>query len=502
MCMVHMVSEDTYAFDFDAYMEQAAVWLGRPRHAAQPGPFQWDYAELRGDTGPLVYPAGHLYLHSALLSAFKWNVTTWTTESVPKQLPGYEDRVQRPASALHALQGLYAVLWLILCASVYSVYQSMGAFDSTWRTAWYLVLLSATRRGRSVFVLGLFGDAWCMTLLWLSFALLAKRKWTIGSIVYSCAVAVKMNALLAAPGLLAVYLRAGGAALAVRQIAICAAVQLLLGAPFLLFAPWSYLTRAFDLSRQFDQQWSVNWRWLPPWLFHSKAFAAALLLAQLACLALLSVYLWKPAVAAKPQPQTALAAKLREETVAEPADAEQGSSRPADMLPAAAATPPPAARARRRLTVAHASPTASTPSSFFSGKGDATSGAAAADGGQAWMGAALLTSLFLGTAFARSLHFQFHVWYWHLLPFLVSHSYGLQLPPPLQLLVMVVVEYAWSRHPPDAAGSLTLTLVHALLVACLMARALKPAAWTRLTSKAEQRWWQVATCCNTKGKRR
>jgi ALG3 protein len=40
----------------------------------------------------------------------------------------------------------------------------------------------------------------------------------------------------------------------------CALPQLLLGAPFLLTYPVSYLRKAFELDRVFFYQWTVNWK--------------------------------------------------------------------------------------------------------------------------------------------------------------------------------------------------------------------------------------------------
>eukprot|EP01018_Ginkgo_biloba_P003457 Gb_29490 [translate_table: standard] len=42
--------------DWDAYMSQVTGFMAGER----------DYSELRGDTGPLVYPAGFLYFYSAI----------------------------------------------------------------------------------------------------------------------------------------------------------------------------------------------------------------------------------------------------------------------------------------------------------------------------------------------------------------------------------------------------------------------------------------------------
>ena len=40
-------------------------------------------------------------------------------------------------------------------------------------------------------------------------------------------------------------------------------LQLVLGAPFLVAAPASYLRKAFELSRVFLHQWTVNLHFLP-----------------------------------------------------------------------------------------------------------------------------------------------------------------------------------------------------------------------------------------------
>lgn len=46
--------------------------------------------------------------------------------------------------------------------------------------------------------------------------------------------------------------------------------QLVLGLPFLLVNPVGYVSRAFDLGRQFLFKWTVNWRFLPEDIFLSR----------------------------------------------------------------------------------------------------------------------------------------------------------------------------------------------------------------------------------------
>ena len=62
------------------------------------------------------------------------------------------------------------------------------------------------------------------------------------------------------------------------------ALQMLLGAPFLLHNAGAYVSRAFELSRVFQHVWSVNLKFLPEPVFQSKGVASALLAAHLALL--------------------------------------------------------------------------------------------------------------------------------------------------------------------------------------------------------------------------
>lgn len=53
--------------------------------------------------------------------------------------------------------------------------------------------------------------------------------------------------------------------------------QVLLGLPFLLGQPASYLHRSFNLGRVFEFKWTVNFRFLPGWLFVDRRLHLALL---------------------------------------------------------------------------------------------------------------------------------------------------------------------------------------------------------------------------------
>ncbi len=58
------------------------------------------------------------------------------------------------------------------------------------------------------------------------------------------------------------------------------ALQMLLGAPFLLHNAGAYFSRAFELSRVFQHVWSVNLKFLPELVFQSKEVAVVLLVAH------------------------------------------------------------------------------------------------------------------------------------------------------------------------------------------------------------------------------
>lgn len=148
----------------------------------------------------------------------------------------------------------------------------------------------------------------------------------------SLAVSVKMNVLLFAPGLLFLLLSEFGLIRTIPKLSLCAGIQvnipynvksaqfyyhtiiflsvvqycqgsslnssvlisqLLLGLPFLLENPIGYVSRAFDLGRQFMFKWTVNWRFLPEWLFLDRYFHLLLLSAHLLTLLLFALRRWK-----------------------------------------------------------------------------------------------------------------------------------------------------------------------------------------------------------------
>ena len=76
----------------------------------------------------------------------------------------------------------------------------------------------------------------------------------------------------------------------------------------------------------------------------------------------------------------------------------------------------------------------------------------------------LWASNMIGIACARSLHFQFLIWYFYSLPFLLMAS---GVPLLGRLAFILVLELAWNVHPPGDRSSMVVTGCHALLLLLL-----------------------------------
>ncbi|XP_030543324.1 dol-P-Man:Man(5)GlcNAc(2)-PP-Dol alpha-1,3-mannosyltransferase [Rhodamnia argentea] len=229
--------------DWDAYMSQVSGFLGGER----------DYSNLKGDTGPLVYPAGFLYVYSAI-----------------QFVTGGE---------VYPAQILFGILYIINLGIVFFVYVKTDVLP--W---WALSLLCLSKRVHSLFVLRLFNDCIATMLLHTSMAVLFSQRWHVGLIIFSAAVSIKMNVLLYAPPLLLLMLKALNIFEVVSALACAALVQILLGLPFLLSYPVAYISRAFNLGRIFIHFWSVNFKFVPEPVFVSKEFAVSLLVVHLVLL--------------------------------------------------------------------------------------------------------------------------------------------------------------------------------------------------------------------------
>lgn len=239
--------------DWTAYRQEVAPVLNGT---------QFDYAKLRGDTGPLVYPAGFVWLYGAL----EW---LWGDALRPQQWLF--------AAGLTASTALWA---LVLARHVHGTQPAA------------LLSLALSRRTASLWVLRLFNDGPTALLQWAAVALACGARLLPATLALSLAVSVKMSAALLLPAHATQLLLVGGWRGALGHAALFCAVQIALALPFLVTAPAHYVAAAFELTRQFEQRWSVNGQLLSGALFADRRVHAALLGAHVALLVAFAHWRW------------------------------------------------------------------------------------------------------------------------------------------------------------------------------------------------------------------
>ncbi|KAL0480778.1 alpha-1,3-mannosyltransferase [Acrasis kona] len=349
--------------DWVAYMQEVGGYLSG----------DWDYTHLKGDTGPLVYPGGFVYIFSILKFA------TDDGKNIQKA------------------QYFFAVIYCVMISVLFIIYRKVQlSMEQGWKkmpTLYMLVLICASRRIHSIFVLRLFNDTIAMTLLYLAILSLLIDRWSLCCVLFSFAISVKMNILLFLPGLLVLLTKRFGFVDAVGRSLIIVAVQFVLAAPFLMVNAPGYMNKAFEFGREFFHVWTVNYKFLPEHIFLSKTLSISLLLAHLGTLIFYGFTKW-----------------TREE------------GGPFALILSNKGAP---------LTARH-------------------------------IVSILFVSNFIGIVFARSLHYQFYVWYYHTLPFLLwSIPY---LPTIVRFAIIACIEVIWNVYPSRPETSLTLTIIHLLLL--------------------------------------
>ncbi|KAJ5832219.1 hypothetical protein N7474_000530 [Penicillium riverlandense] len=242
--------------DWTTYMQQVSLYISGER----------DYTLIKGSTGPLVYPAAHVYIYTLL-----YHLTDEGRDILVGQI-------------------LFAGLYLSTLVVVLGCYRHAGA------PPYLFPLLVLSKRLHSIFVLRLFNDGVAAFAMWLAIYLYQKRKWTAGVAVWSAGVAVKMTLVLLVPAIAVLTLLSLGLtrSVALGAMAVLIQVGVLLAVPFLQANPTGYLSRAFELSRQFLFKWTVNWRFVGEDTFLSKEFSLALLVLHVSLLAIFSASWVRP----------------------------------------------------------------------------------------------------------------------------------------------------------------------------------------------------------------
>lgn len=168
------------------------------------------------------------------------------------------------------------------------------------------------------------------------------------------------------------------------------AIQLVLGLPFLLHAPANYLRLSFDFGRAFFYVWTVNLKVLDESTFLDPRLAKGLLAAHLIVLLIFTHKMLRGGLV------QFVVSQLRVAFTGGPASSDRPSA--------------------------------------------------------GYIVSLLFLSNFIGVVFARSLHYQFYVWYYHSLPLLLWIA-SERLPVVARLLLLACVEYSWNVFPATAQSS-------------------------------------------------
>ncbi|KNE61516.1 hypothetical protein AMAG_06334 [Allomyces macrogynus ATCC 38327] len=222
--------------DWSTYMQQVDLVLAGER----------DYSAISGDTGPLVYPAGHVWIYRSLHAA-----TNGGTNRIVAQF-------------------LFTALHCLTLGVVMILYRACQIPVVTFP------LLCLSKRLHSIYVLRLFNDPFVTLFTMASLLALTRNRAWIASTLFSLGLSVKMSALLVAPALLYQLAMRHGPLGFFAHVLLIVTIQFGAALPFLMHAPHAYLSRAFDMSRVFMHKWTVNWRFVPESAFVSPSFALVL----------------------------------------------------------------------------------------------------------------------------------------------------------------------------------------------------------------------------------
>ncbi|KAF9925471.1 dolichyl-P-Man:Man(5)GlcNAc(2)-PP-dolichol alpha-1,3-mannosyltransferase [Linnemannia zychae] len=349
--------------DWVAYMQEVIGYLKG----------ETDYSKLRGDTGPLVYPAGFVYIYSSLYYATDFGENILRGQWI--------------------FMGLY-LMTLIVVFSIYAKDKSVPPY--------LLIPICLSRRLHSIYVLRLFNDPVAMFFLYAAILAFLNRRWIFSSTLFSLAVSIKMNILLFFPAYGFLLWQTQGIIGTLIQLVNMVLIQVLLSLPFTLHYPQSYLNKAFEFSRVFQYQWTVNWKLLDEKTFLSPVWAKGLLTAHLVVLFSFVIFRWS-------RSEGGIFAVIK-----------KGFTTPSSVLAIHANYMQP----NHMITL-------------------------------------LFTSNFIGIVVARSLHYQFYSWYYMTLPYLLRQT---QIPLFLSMLLLGAIEWSWNVFPATAQSSTVLFSSHLIIL--------------------------------------
>jgi len=226
--------------DWVAYMQEVEGYLNGDTN----------YENLRGDTGPLVYPAGFVYIYSALY-----------------YLTGKGENIL-------LAQNLFVGLYVLTLAVVVYIYRKGSKAGSIF----WIGLLCVSKRIHSIFMLRLFNDCFMALFAYLMTASILNDQWSLGCVLFSLSLSVKGSGILYFPGLSCLLTRRFGFFGATKRLFIVIFVQIAVGSHFLFTYPMPYLLRSFPTNKVYEYKWSLNMQFISEEFFLDPLFGKIMLL--------------------------------------------------------------------------------------------------------------------------------------------------------------------------------------------------------------------------------
>lgn len=435
--------------DWKAYMQECEGFLNGTL----------DYSQLRGDTGPLVYPAGFVYIYSLFYF-----------------LTGHGENIR-------LAQYIFISIYLLQLCLVLRIY------IKTKKVPPYVLVITilTSYRIHSIYVLRLFNDPIAILFLYAALNFFIDAKWYLGSIFYSLGVSIKMNILLYAPALFFFYLTNLGFKGTIIQLFICGLIQVVLGLPFLISSPVAYLKGSFDIGRVFNHTWTVNYRFLDIEVFENKCFHLSLLAIHVLlliifipmCIKYFKSYCRLKYVQRQVQPQidaknieTKRKSKLKKDMkrkLNKKGDEQENLSKEQEDFLNSFEVMLQKSSQKGGKKVAK-KPVELDQDPHYSINFDILS--------QLFILPMFIVN-FIGVMCARSLHYQFYTWYFHSLPYLLwSNNYSVIV----RFLLLALIEMCWNTYP---STDITSALLHVCHVTVLYGVYRKISAELNMVSKLE-----------------
>ena len=293
---------------------------------------------------------------------------------------------------------IYLFLYLLMNFFVFQIYDEV----LPEKLHWIKIFLAISQPMLGIVADRLFNDIFSMIYMYACINFLLKcrkNSFLVATLLYSIAVSAKINVLLFLPGILYIFVKSKGVLFMISQLIFIISFQILVGLPFILHNPGNYFNKSFDLSRQFEFLQTMNWQMLLENIFNSPIFHKVLLLFHVSLLLMFLLLKWE-----KPANLREFIRKMRLDEL----DFD-GEMRPLDKN---------------------------------------------------FMVRVLFICNLIGILCCRSLHYQFLLWYYSSLPFLVWQT---KLPIYVKFIMMLSFTYGWS-YQRSPYKSLFLFIFHVSLL--------------------------------------